>query len=79
MNTKRVRTVFAVLLSVLNLPTLTSPRTPSSPVGATAGSKRVGIMPRISRSASATPKYNGVTYNGGPIIDDANGVNVYYI
>jgi hypothetical protein len=79
MNTKRLRTVFAVLLSVLIFSTLTSAQTPSSPGGATAGFKRVGIAPVINRSASATPKFNGIPYNGGPIIDDANGVNVYYI
>jgi phosphate-induced protein 1 len=79
MNTKRLRTAFAVLLSLLILPTLTSAQTPSNPVGAAAGFKRVGIMSVINRSTSATAKYNGITYNGGPIIDDANGVNVYYI
>jgi phosphate-induced protein 1 len=61
------------------IPTLMSAQTPSSLVGTTSGLKRVGIMPVISRSSGATPKYNGITYNGGPIIDDANGVNVYYI
>ena len=47
--------------------------------GASAGFRRVGVMPTIGQAASSTPKYNGITYNGGPIIDDANGVNVYYI
>jgi hypothetical protein len=50
-----------------------------TPVSAKPVFKRVGIMPTRPQAASATPKYNGITYNGGPIIDDANGVNVYYI
>jgi hypothetical protein len=29
--------------------------------------------------AAAVPGSNGIAYNGGPIMDDANGVNVYYI
>jgi hypothetical protein len=39
----------------------------------------VGVMPTVGQAASKPPKFNGITYNGGPIIDDANGVNVYYI
>jgi Phosphate-induced protein 1 conserved region len=54
-------------------------QTPSSPGGVTAGFKIVGMAPVISRSGSTMPKYNGITYLGGPIIDDANGVNAYYI
>jgi len=79
MNMKRLGTAFAVLLSVLILPTLTSAQTPSHPVGAPAGFKRVGTMSVIGRASSPTAKYNGITYNGGRIIDDANGVNAYYI
>lgn len=45
------------------------------------------IAPIISRLAVATatappaaaPGSNGIAYNGGPILDDAKGVNVYYI
>jgi hypothetical protein len=79
MNTKRLGAACAVLLSALILPTLTSAQTPSRPLGAPAGFKRVGTMSVIGRASSPTAKYNGITYNGGPIIDDANGVNVYYI
>jgi Phosphate-induced protein 1 conserved region len=43
------------------------------------GFKRVGIMPTIGQAASSAPKDNGIQYHGGPIIDDANGVNVYFI
>lgn len=43
------------------------------------GLKVVGVMPTKGQAASATPKYNGIAYSGGPIMDDANGVNVYYI
>ena len=45
------------------------------------------IMPIINGFAAAAqisqsalpPGSNGIAYNGGPIMDDANGVNVYYI
>jgi hypothetical protein len=43
----------------------------SSQAGASPGVKRVGIAPPINRSTSATPKYNGITHNGGPIMDDS--------
>ena len=38
-------------------------------------------LPGGTRSAppSAAPGRNGIPYNGGPIMDDANGVNVYFI
>src|ERR1700688_1673553 len=51
----------------------------SGQTGANQGFNRVGVAPVLGRASSATPKYNGITYNGGPIIDDANGVDVYYI
>jgi hypothetical protein len=51
----------------------------SNQASVSPGFKRVGIASVINSSASATPKYNGIPYQGGPIIDDANGVNVYYI
>jgi hypothetical protein len=43
--------------------------------------KRVGFAPIMSRAPApmSSSTNNGITYNGGPIIDDANGVNVYYI
>src|SRR4029077_13366618 len=46
---------------------------------ATGGVKRVAVMPTRGHAASATPQNNSITYHGGPIIDDANGVNVYFI
>jgi hypothetical protein len=46
----------------------------SSQSRASPGFKRVGIMPTIKLAANFTPKYNGIRYNGGPIIDDASGV-----
>jgi Phosphate-induced protein 1 conserved region len=47
---------------------------------AAAGITRVSVMPtKAQATASATPKDNGIQYHGGPILDDANGVNVYLI
>lgn len=46
---------------------------------AAAGFERVGVTPTIGQAASSTPKDNGIQYHGGPIIDDANGINVYFI
>ena len=120
MNTKRLRRVFAVLLSVLTFPILAVAQTPASPSPPTAaaasgptslpivapvrrqlpeflrlhgqglaatvgqaaaspGFKVINVMPTKGQAASATPKNNGITYHGGPIIDDANGINVYFI
>ena len=127
MNTRRLCTGFAVLLSVLTFPVLTVAQTPASPSpvttaatsgpaslpimraakralpdflhmrgqGATAATATavlptgranasprlnvVNVMPTKGQAASATPKSNGINYNGGPIFDDANGINVYFI
>jgi hypothetical protein len=46
---------------------------------AAAGLERVGVMPTMGQAANSTPKDNGIQYHGGPIIDDANGINVYFI
>jgi hypothetical protein len=46
---------------------------------AAAGFERVGVTPTIGQAANSTPKDNGIQYHGGPIIDDANGINVYFI
>jgi hypothetical protein len=63
------------------IPALMSALTPSNSAGGAAGGfKRVGIMPAIGQAAaSVTRKNNGIQYHGGPILDDANGVNVYII
>jgi hypothetical protein len=126
MNTRRLCTGFAVLLSVLTFPLLTVAQTPASSSPATAAAASgpalpimvparrqlpeflrmrgqgpsaaaapavlatgqanpsprlnvVNVMPTKGQAASATPKSNGINYNGGPIIDDANGINVYVI
>jgi hypothetical protein len=46
---------------------------------AAAGFERAGVMPTMGQAASSAPKDNGIQYHGGPIMDDANGVNVYFI
>jgi hypothetical protein len=46
---------------------------------AAAGLERDGVMPTKGQAAISTPKDNGIQYHGGPILDDANGVNVYII
>jgi hypothetical protein len=43
------------------------------------GIRRVGVTPTIGLAATSPPKDNGIQYHGGPILDDANGVNVYII
>jgi len=45
---------------------------------AAAGFERIGVTPTIGQAASSAPN-NGIQYHGGPIIDDANGINVYFI
>ena len=40
---------------------------------------RLAPLKQSAAVASSTPGSNGIAYNGGPIMDDANGVNVYYI
>ena len=48
-------------------------------IKAVPGIGRVDVMRTIGQASVATPRDNGIPYQGGPIIDDANGVNVYYI
>ena len=33
----------------------------------------------VGKALPATPPYNGITYNGGPVMNNPNGVNVYFI
>jgi hypothetical protein len=47
--------------------------------------KVVGIVPTRSHppaapaAASTTTPFNGIQYNGGPVMNDPHGTNVYYI
>jgi len=39
-----------------------------------------GIPPKGAAEASqSAPTYNGIQYNGGPVMNQVNGVNVYFI
>lgn len=40
---------------------------------------RLGPLKQNAAVASSVPGSNGIAYNSGPIMDDANGVNAYYI
>jgi hypothetical protein len=51
----------------------------TGPASASPRLNVVNVMQTIGQAASSTPKDNGIQYHGGPIIDDANGINVYVI
>jgi hypothetical protein len=59
--------------------------TPTASISAPKGlTQIINRLPHAAPVANAAanvpiPPNNGIAYNGGPIMDDANGVNVYYI
>jgi Phosphate-induced protein 1 conserved region len=79
----RVVTYFLFLVALSSACWAQINATPAASTSARKGLTRIiDRMPGAAPSAlpSAAPSANnGIQYNGGPIMDDANGVNVYFI